>query len=105
MASGVSRIPTAELVRFLKFIRDKNLGIITNLKCKYRPYICPFDDWLSFIPRNQRVVDIGCGAGRFLHLVAEHRQPNALAGLDTQPVLIDAASARLNSMSIKPLCD
>jgi hypothetical protein len=59
-------------------------------------YICPFDDLLSLIPRNSVSSTSGCGAGTFLQLVAEYRQPDALAGLETRPLLIDTASARLN---------
>lgn len=41
-----------------------------------RPYISPFDDLLDQIPAGAHVLDVGCGAGLMLGLVAE-TCPNA----------------------------
>jgi cyclopropane fatty-acyl-phospholipid synthase-like methyltransferase len=35
-----------------------------------RPYICPFDRLIDYIPEGSHVLDVGCGAGLFLGLLA-----------------------------------
>ncbi|MGH7231255.1 MAG: methionine biosynthesis protein MetW, partial [Nitrospiraceae bacterium] len=96
-------VDTRELVHFLKAHLDKDLGFINKLKCLCRSYVCPFDDLLNFIPENQHVLDIGCGAGTFLQIIAEYRSPRSLAGLETNPVLIVHARSGLQRYSEIPL--
>ena len=36
----------------------------------WRPYICPFECLIRFVPANATVLDIGCGGGLFLGLLA-----------------------------------
>jgi 2-polyprenyl-3-methyl-5-hydroxy-6-metoxy-1,4-benzoquinol methylase len=38
---------------------------------KLRPYICPFDRLLPLVPANASVLDVGCGGGLFLGLLAD----------------------------------
>jgi SAM-dependent methyltransferase len=35
-----------------------------------RPYICPFDELLPYVPEGSSILDIGCGSGLFLGLLA-----------------------------------
>ena len=37
---------------------------------RYRPFICPFHRLLEWVPRGSSVLDVGCGAGLFLGLLA-----------------------------------
>ena len=36
----------------------------------WRPLICPFDELLPYVPHDAAVLDVGCGAGLFLGLLA-----------------------------------
>jgi 2-polyprenyl-3-methyl-5-hydroxy-6-metoxy-1,4-benzoquinol methylase len=53
--------------------------------------ICPFDMLLNLIPGHQRVLDIGCGIGTFLQLLAEYRAPQSLAGIEIDASLIETS--------------
>ena len=57
----------------------------------YRPMICPFDTLLNLIPNRQRVLDVGCGIGTFLQLIAEYRAPRSLAGIETDASLLQTS--------------
>lgn len=84
-------VTTRELVSFLKRRNCPSPGVFNRWKMVYRPYICPFDTLLGYMPEGQAVLDIGCGGGGFLQLVAEYRMPIAVAGLETKTQLTVAA--------------
>ncbi len=48
----------------------------------YRPRICPFHRLLEQVPKNSSVLDIGCGNGLWLLLLAELGQIRRGIGLD-----------------------
>lgn len=60
---------------------------------RLRPFICPFDELLKWIPANANVLDVGCGAGLFLGLIASSRPTSGGVGFDTDDVAVGAASA------------
>ena len=80
------------LVHHLKNKHVPEPGIISRLKISYRPYICPFKELLEDLPEGQKVFDIGCGSGMFLSLVAEFRNPKAIAGIEIDQKLINNAN-------------
>lgn len=80
-----------ELVSFLKSHYGNSPGFLARSKAIYRPLICPFDRLLNLLPEGQRVLDIGCGTGVFLQLVAKFRRPSAVGGLEINPRAIDCA--------------
>lgn len=45
---------------------------------------------LNLIP-NQQILDIGCGIGTFLQLLAEYRAPQSLAGIETDASLLETS--------------
>ena len=92
-------VETQELVDFLRDHLDKDVGFINRLKSIYRPYICPFDDLLNLIPEHQHILDIGCGVGTLLQLVAQYRKPLSLAGLETTPSMIEGVCSWFNRYS------
>jgi 2-polyprenyl-3-methyl-5-hydroxy-6-metoxy-1,4-benzoquinol methylase len=92
-------VPTKDLVAYLKSSYDKDQGLLSKLKRAYRPYICPFDDLLMSIPENNRVLDIGCGTGIFLQVLAEYRKPKSLAGIEINQSLLQIASSSLKRSS------
>ncbi|HZN43722.1 MAG TPA: class I SAM-dependent methyltransferase [Nitrospiraceae bacterium] len=61
--------------------------------------ICPFDNLMNLIPERQRVLDIGCGIGTFLQLVAEYRAPLCLGGIEVDQSLIETSRAVLHQLS------
>ncbi|WP_085810927.1 bifunctional 2-polyprenyl-6-hydroxyphenol methylase/3-demethylubiquinol 3-O-methyltransferase UbiG [Sphingomonas sp. TZW2008] len=56
-----------------------------------RPFICPFEALLPWVPERGRMLDIGCGAGLFLGLVAQARPQITAIGFDASRGAIAAA--------------
>lgn len=71
--------------------------LLQRFKCIYRPYICPYDDLLDLLPEQQRILDIGCGSGILLQLIAKYRRPKSLAGIDIDGSVIHTAKSTLNA--------
>ena len=67
----------------------------------YRPYICPYDELLRLVPEGATVLDIGCGAGTFLLLLAEYCKPKTLGGIETNSSLVSLAQSSLDRYSHK----
>jgi len=65
--------------------------IFVRLLQSFRPYICPLDMVLEFMPAESRVLDIGCGTGGLLFQAARYRQLREGYGLDSAPSSIDVA--------------
>lgn len=84
-------VRTQQLVEYLKQHGGPAGGGVTRLKRVYRPMICPFDTLLNLIPNQQRILDIGCGIGTFLQLLAEYRAPQSLAGIETDASLLETS--------------
>lgn len=59
-----------------------DLSPISRAKAKYRPYICPFHVVLPLVPTGSSVLDIGCGNGLLLGLLAVTGKVRAGAGYD-----------------------
>ena len=83
----MSSISNKKLVQFLRS-RQKATGLIDTWKTIYRPYICPFNDLLGYANAQSRVLDIGCGQGQFVLLMAEFVGPLAVAGVEISDNLI-----------------
>ena len=58
-----------------------------------RPYICPFDVMMTYVPAGSSVLDIGSGAGLFVGLLAVKANISGAVGLDTSAGAIRAARA------------
>ncbi len=56
-----------------------------------RPYICPFEDLLPLVPNGARVLDVGCGAGLWLGLLADRGTIAHGTGFDTSDKAIALA--------------
>lgn len=48
----------------------------------YRPYICPYEQIIPYIPKQARVLDIGAGCGLFLLLLRKFGRVSAGLGID-----------------------
>ena len=92
--------PTSkQLVEYLKTHRSDALPSLQRWKRIYRPMICPFDSLMGLIPEGQRVLDIGCGIGTFLQIVAEYRRPQSIGGIEINPSLIKTSRSVLQQLS------
>jgi 2-polyprenyl-3-methyl-5-hydroxy-6-metoxy-1,4-benzoquinol methylase len=56
-----------------------------------RPYICPFGEVLDLVPQHSRVLDVGCGSGVFLLLLASLGRIASGRGFDVSRDAIRAA--------------
>jgi 2-polyprenyl-3-methyl-5-hydroxy-6-metoxy-1,4-benzoquinol methylase len=65
----------------------------TGIKYKqgYRPYICPFHLLVDYVPRGASVLDVGCGAGLFILLLAKLGRIRSAVGFDADDAAIRAA--------------
>lgn len=60
-----------------------------------RPYICPFGEVLDLVPPRARVLDVGCGSGVFLLLLATLGRIESGRGFDVSGDAIRAARQAL----------
>jgi 2-polyprenyl-3-methyl-5-hydroxy-6-metoxy-1,4-benzoquinol methylase len=60
-------------------------------KQSLRPYICPFHVIADFVPRGARILDVGCGAGLFIALLARLGKIDSAVGFDADGSAILAA--------------
>ena len=58
----------------------------------YRPYLCPFDRLFQHVAPSARVLDVGCGSGLFLGLLAAVGKGIRGIGFDSSAPAIAAAS-------------
>lgn len=58
-----------------------------------RPHICPFESVVSRVPNGSTVLDIGCGAGLLLALLAKEQRLVSGVGFDYSAAAIAAACA------------
>lgn len=86
----MSSISRAEVLAAARSIySDAPFG--ARLLQSLRPYICPFERLLAHVPAGASVLDVGCGAGLLLALIA-HFDPTARGrGFDTSVQAITVA--------------
>ena len=58
---------------------------------RLRPSICPFDELLPFVPPSSTVLDVGCGSGLFLGLLALDGRLGHGTGIDLSARAIERA--------------
>ncbi len=61
----------------------------------YRPFICPFEELLPWVRLGDRVLDVGCGSGLWLGLLADlgRLTKKGSIGFDASARAIEAATA------------
>src|SRR5579872_209190 len=57
----------------------------------HRIYICPFERLIAHVPRGSSVLDVGCGSGLFLALLASNVENLTAIGFDTSGRAIETA--------------
>jgi 2-polyprenyl-3-methyl-5-hydroxy-6-metoxy-1,4-benzoquinol methylase len=62
-------------------------------QARLRPYICPFELLVPLVPAGSAVLDVGCGSGLFLGLLARLGRIRSGTGLDADAAAVAAAAA------------
>ena len=83
-----------ELSKFLKS-KHPNLSFIDNLKVIYRPFVCPFNDFIELAKTKKSVFDIGCGSGQLLIILNEFAKIENFGGVEIDEKLIQNAKSLL----------
>lgn len=92
MNSGDSR-SSALVVKTARELFEQEPNALLRWSQIYRPAICPLDDAIEQIPRGASVLDVGCGAGLFLLLLARLGRIGRGFGFDVSERAITAARA------------
>lgn len=77
-----------------------DVGPISRAKAKYRPYICPFHVVLPLVPTGSSVLDIGCGNGLLLGLLAVTGRMREGAGYDLSESAVGQAREMARSITM-----
>jgi 2-polyprenyl-3-methyl-5-hydroxy-6-metoxy-1,4-benzoquinol methylase len=64
---------------------------VRRLTQTYRPYICPFGAVMAAVPAGAAVLDVGCGAGLFLLLLARQGRISRGHGFDVSAAAVRCA--------------
>jgi 2-polyprenyl-3-methyl-5-hydroxy-6-metoxy-1,4-benzoquinol methylase len=91
MASPITFADVAHTAQRL----SRNGPLMARTVQRWRPYFCPFDVLLNWVPPAARVLDVGCGSGLLLGLAAELTEMERGLGLDARESAIDLARQML----------
>lgn len=81
-----------DLHRLARGLFPSGTGSLTfRLLQHYRPFICPFDALIPLIPADSRVLDVGCGGGLWLGLLAATGRLAEGVGFDSSTSAISLA--------------
>jgi len=69
----------------------------------YRPYVCPFGQLISWVPRGSSVLDVGCGGGLWLGLLAQRGHISRGLGFDAAAPVVDLARSMADSAGLTTL--
>ncbi len=100
--------PTAgELSSAARRLYDEGPALFRRLQ-HYRPYICPFEELIPLVPSGSRVLDVGCGGGLFLTLMADRIGLGDSIGFDANATVIGLAQgaaqrAQLDTLEFRHL--
>ena len=74
-----------------------DLSPIQRLHQRLRLFICPFEALVAAIPRGARRLDLGCGRGLFLGLLALTGRIGKNCGIDRSEIVIQSAQRMVKS--------
>jgi ubiquinone/menaquinone biosynthesis C-methylase UbiE len=98
----MSLVTSKELVRILRK-KKFNGSKVDRLKVYYRPFLCPFNELLAFAGEDDSILDVGCGNGQFIYLLAEVINPRCITGIDNSEKLIVRAREYLSDIQKSPI--
>lgn len=73
---------------------------VPRLLMTLRPFICPFERLIECVPEEATVLDVGCGAGLFLGLLAAAGRQFRGVGFDASSGAIRAACAMADRLRV-----
>ena len=85
-----STLTVTDVVALARTIYDGAPSAIRHRQ-KLRPYICPFHILVSYVPAGATVLDVGCGAGLFISILAHLGRIRSAVGFDADRTAILAA--------------
>lgn len=97
--STIPLTPPAQRALIQELYRTAPLG--TRLKQSWRPYLAPFASALQAVPPGSRVMDVGCGGGLFLLLLAARGRIIAGFGFDRSQGDISAAQEAVRNSGLE----
>ena len=97
--STIPLTPPAQRELIQELYRTAPLGM--RLKQSWRPYLAPFASALRAVPPGSRVLDVGCGGGLFLLLLAARGRIAAGLGFDRSRKDIEAAQEAVQSSGLE----
>jgi|LGVF01.1.fsa_nt_gb 2-polyprenyl-3-methyl-5-hydroxy-6-metoxy-1,4-benzoquinol methylase len=68
-----------------------NAKLISKYLLKYRPFICPFEEIIDYIPLNRKILDVGCGVGIMSTLIYSKKKPKKIVAFDSNERAIKLA--------------
>jgi SAM-dependent methyltransferase len=74
---------------------------IERLLTAYRPHVCPFERLVDAVPARANVLDIGCGNGLFLFMLARAGRLDQGCGVDIRDGAVNAGNAALRGFGIE----
>ena len=74
-------------------IISRSLGLKDRFLMTYRPRICPFHVLMEYVLPDSRLLDIGCGCGLWLFLLARLGRIKAGIGIETEPSRVKIAES------------
>jgi 2-polyprenyl-3-methyl-5-hydroxy-6-metoxy-1,4-benzoquinol methylase len=89
---GDCRAPDPAILSAIAGILFRDAPFALRTLQRYRPYICPFEKLIEYVRPGSSVLDIGCGAGLLLSLIAGLEVEFEGTGFDVSRRAIDAAN-------------
>lgn len=88
--------PTSLLRRVRRLYHDAPFFVRTLQTL--RPFICPFHELISLVPPDSRILDVGCGSGFFLAILADSSRVFEAVGFDCNTKSVEIAGAVLDKV-------
>ena len=77
----------------------------TRLRQRLRLSVCPFEKIVARVPPGSRVLDVGCGEGLLLALLADTGRASSAVGFDSNPAAIRRARSMAEATGLAPLLE
>lgn len=81
----------AEIARIARELYRGGPRLLATLN-RLRPYICPFGPLIEAVPPGSTVLDVGCGGGLYLGLLARLERISSGVGFDSNRRAVDLAN-------------